>query len=672
MIFWAGVFGGNERVINHIVQNQNSFGNCEMYQDNNWCIMYSENKSFPFSAKPVWHNQESKIMMSIDGWFVLNNTTLDASIINHKQVQSSLLERINRISEENILAEFRNGIFNGIIIKPQENEILLFNDLLGLQPLYYTIKNKQLIFSTKITILMQLIKKIKSLEDETNENELIWDNNAITEFLQFGFTIDSTIMPNIKRLPPNSVLKISKDNINIHKIKYFGLNNFHNSNQDRLQMVKEKWESAIGAIATPSNKISLALTGGLDSRLIFAEWPYKKELRTFTGIKKDQPDFILAKQLTDIFDSDNKHILECYDDKSVDEIIESFIVTLKKVDNPLFLPYFKPEITFRWKLNRNMQYILSGIGGEIMGGDYIHQNRKISTLIKEAFFPIQETQIDNSKATFNSRLNLIKTMFHYDKSIISCLKDNYIAENREYQRYIKEKYWSVEGRIGNFQSIESYLERMRLVIKIPYFRFYSQSREYYETCMPFLGKYLLNYLVSIPPSVRGKRRLQFQLLNRYYREMEGVKVTSSFLAQSKPYMFHKIFQPFVKGINTGLRKRIPFFQSKQLNFSSDTSPRESASTSKRFKKLVIAIILGSNLYNKKINSLLLKYSNQKEKKYTKIYSINMRIWKLFCLALAEKRFSYSTQQYHEWIDQMNERTSSGQEKSTEVQSLVIA
>jgi len=179
-----------------------------------------------------------------------------------------------------------NGHFAAVSFA--ENKIILFNDTLGLREIYY-FKNKNVIyFSTRLDFLSQLTRNndpnIKTLSSS-------W---LLTNHFGYG-----SLVKNIERLAPGGLLEIVEDNFSVSNPNSYRPE-FANSFEDHnIKSILEK----LTLLPSKENKnLSLALSGGMDSRVLLAFLLINQgtfSVHTFGDMQ--QPDAIIAKRISDSY-----------------------------------------------------------------------------------------------------------------------------------------------------------------------------------------------------------------------------------------------------------------------------------------------------------------------------------------------------------------------------------
>src|SRR5687768_2538886 len=115
-----------------------------------------------------------------------------------------------------------DGDFVLYAVNKNNNDFIIMNDLLGRLPLYYTYRNgSELIVSREIQLISHLLQKYN--DDDNNLDKI-----GIAQFLLFSHTLGTrTLLKNVTRFEPSSLLMISNDNrgIKLHNLHVFNFEN---------------------------------------------------------------------------------------------------------------------------------------------------------------------------------------------------------------------------------------------------------------------------------------------------------------------------------------------------------------------------------------------------------------------------------------------------------------
>ncbi len=152
-----------------------------------------------------------------------------------------------------------NGIFSFSIFDEERKCIFMARDNLGVKPLFYSIKDNYLIFSSEIKGMLKhpLIKPV--IEEE-----------GILELLCLGpsRSLGSGIFKDIKEIPPGNYLYFSKDKIFIKEYWTLEAREHKLSIDETVCELSSMLESIVSNQMISDRKILGFLSGGIDSSLI--------------------------------------------------------------------------------------------------------------------------------------------------------------------------------------------------------------------------------------------------------------------------------------------------------------------------------------------------------------------------------------------------------------------
>ena len=158
-----------------------------------------------------------------------------------------------------------NGIFHFVIYDKRSEQIKLFSDKFGLQPLYYSLRTGGIIFAGEVKAL---------LSDPDLEREP--DYQGFADFLHYGQLIgQKTLFKHIKLLPPGSTLTFNLKDHRTTLTSYWQLYQqfAEKGSYDPKATPKDVIAYLVDAIKVRTghkNLLGLSLSGGLDTRGILA------------------------------------------------------------------------------------------------------------------------------------------------------------------------------------------------------------------------------------------------------------------------------------------------------------------------------------------------------------------------------------------------------------------
>ena len=154
-----------------------------------------------------------------------------------------------------------NGIFAFAVWNKQKEELFLARDQFGIKPLFYTIKDDNLVFGSEIKALF-----------EFPGIEKILDNNGICELFGIGpaHTGGTTVFKNIYELKPANFAIFNKYGLFTHQYWRFVSKPHVDSFEETCDKVKFLLEDSIKRQLVSDVPLCVFLSGGLDSSIITA------------------------------------------------------------------------------------------------------------------------------------------------------------------------------------------------------------------------------------------------------------------------------------------------------------------------------------------------------------------------------------------------------------------
>ncbi len=241
--------------------------------------------------------------------YVFNNYILifNGEIYNFKQLKTKLNKKFKTSSDTEIILHYYNiykekcfelfeGMWSIIIYDIKKEKIVVSRDRFGEKPLLFFKKNNEIILSSQISYIREIL--------DTNQK---LNSKKINSFLHFGykslFKNEETFFNNINHVEKSSILTIEK-NLKISKKKYWKLKTNKEieklSLKDHISNTKKLLINAIDLRLISDVPISLNLSGGIDSGAIcsIASKILGKKLETFSIIDSDsrynESNFIYA------------------------------------------------------------------------------------------------------------------------------------------------------------------------------------------------------------------------------------------------------------------------------------------------------------------------------------------------------------------------------------------
>lgn len=220
------------------------------------------------------------------GWVALENAAGRIFTNEHKDITLILSgecfmdsevateKRIIRLYEEDGQKFFKrlNGLFSGLLIDQRQNKTFLFNDRYSSQRIYFHESGEYFYFASEAKALLRILPELREFDPE-----------GVTQFLTFGCTLDwRTIFRGVQILPGGSLWTF--ENGNCRKEKYFSPETWKMqpqlSGEDFEGKFQETFKKILPRYFSTDSKIGIALTGGLDTRMIMACRPQNSHCQT--------------------------------------------------------------------------------------------------------------------------------------------------------------------------------------------------------------------------------------------------------------------------------------------------------------------------------------------------------------------------------------------------------
>ena len=356
-----------------------------------------------------------------------NIITFNGEIYNYKELQNQLINENNINFETDTDTEviikcyeqfginFINkldGMYAFCIWDEKNKKAILSKDFFGKKPLYYCLYENDFYFSSEINALTKVLP--------LNFFEI--SNYGLVDYFKYGYINGKkTIYKNILKLKPNSYMEISKDSIKEIKFEKFSISNEYNSMQkkDLEDLFNQKLSNAVRKRTNSSKKLSLLLSGGIDSTLIALEMNKQKLEFSSTHINIEKNEDIktldnlklMKKNGMDInfLNISNKEILHDYK-----KIITNFSEPNSDIS---IIPTY-----FAYKNSGTSKIVLNGDGADELFYGY----RRIK-LAKFISYYLKDKQLDLTSIKFldNKLFNAIALPL-LDK--IQCLSGNFVTK----------------------------------------------------------------------------------------------------------------------------------------------------------------------------------------------------------------------------------------------------
>tara|TARA_B100001287_G_scaffold232269_1_gene203301 strand:+ start:853 stop:2709 length:1857 start_codon:yes stop_codon:yes gene_type:complete len=312
-------------------------------------------------------------MVSSSGRYVI---VYNGEIYNFKRLKNEIDSNyFKSISDTEVILELfekfgiesiskLSGIYAFAIWDKKEKKLILSRDKQGVKPLYYSIKNDDLIFCSEL----------KSIFLHTGSKKI--NLRALNSFFKFGYvTGEQTILEGIYKVMPGQTLTFKNkvlEKFNFSKrIEMPEIKN----KKDAKKIIPEILTSVVKDQMISDVPVGLFLSGGIDSNLLLSLMTevsnYK--INTYSSFfrvnenddLKFNTDARVAKKSSEYFKSNHNEI--SIDEKSIIENIENAIWHM---DEPNSNSSLVPNYLLAKNASKQNKVVLSGEGGDEVFGGY--------------------------------------------------------------------------------------------------------------------------------------------------------------------------------------------------------------------------------------------------------------------------------------------------------------
>jgi len=324
-----GVFLAVHSTKNNI-ENYLSSSRLEAYHDglnieyNNSEIIKSKNGQFAFI-----HYERSNALYDCSDQTYISTTNGQVSMTllqgylwkkrgSKEIIKANQLHMMLESSSSEDIRDQCNGEYSVIHYNELDNKLLVFNDRLSLEALYYYKDSKQVIISNRIRLIRE------ALQNSTPDFETL---NWITAI---GFIVgEGTSEELVSRLPQGAYLTIKNNKTLLHENNIFMIDSDFNNELDKSLKSKfipsfffKKSKNDINTIFNDAIEecatnvdlclkyapdLSIPMSGGKDSRAVFSLLNYfgeRENINLYTNGFDGHSDVIVAKKISDHFNCD--------------------------------------------------------------------------------------------------------------------------------------------------------------------------------------------------------------------------------------------------------------------------------------------------------------------------------------------------------------------------------
>lgn len=189
-----------------------------------------------------------------------------------------------------------NGRFHGLVVDRSEKTALLFNDRYGMHRIYYHESKDGFFFAAEAKAILAVRPELRRT-----------DPRGLGEFVACGAVLeDRTLFDGVNILPPASKWSFRNRSVERKEI-YFHPGEWENQEpldfEAYYRELREVFTRNLRRYFMDHERIGMSLTGGLDTRMILANWkpdPGSLPCYTFGSMFRDNQDVRVARRVAGI------------------------------------------------------------------------------------------------------------------------------------------------------------------------------------------------------------------------------------------------------------------------------------------------------------------------------------------------------------------------------------
>jgi len=219
-----------------------------------------------------------------------------------------------------------NGIFSFAVWDNKKQDLFLVRDRFGVKPLYYCIKDNNIIFSSEIKSIL-----LHDIDKKINQKAL----NIFFRFLYIPSP--ETAFEGIFKLEPGNFIKWNNGDIKIYNYHKFDYRVKYKNYDDARQNLKQKFDEVVSRQMVSDKPVGLFLSGGFDSTAVLGAMSkvVNHPIETFSARfdtdiddNKYNADANLAKLTADIYRTNHNELVI-----STEDIKNNFFAVTYQMDD---------------------------------------------------------------------------------------------------------------------------------------------------------------------------------------------------------------------------------------------------------------------------------------------------------------------------------------------------
>ncbi len=394
-----------------------------------------------------------------------------------------------------------NGMFALAIWDKQEQSLFLARDHAGIKPLYYSVKDGDLIFSSEIKSILTWSKISRKLSV-----------SSLNHYLRLLFVPEPfTMFQDVLKLPQGSYAYFKNGKLDIQTYFVNNPNLTKAGTSEIIESINIKVSEAVERQLVSDRPVGVYLSGGIDSSVILDCMSRKhKNIKTFSvgftlsdgeDAGKYNKDLDLARETAKRYNTDHHEI-----SISSKDVMESLEKVIYHMDEPISNATACALFALSKETKKYVTVVLCGDGGDELFGGY--DRYRLSYIA--SMYQILPSHVTKLLAKINSRFAKISKREWIDRYTQFLFQKTDMFEKVIKPQYFDNKVTGdclgkyLVGR--NFE--EAIMETDRRVWLVDFALMLSDTMSMahgLEARVPFLDKEVVSYASSIP----AHRKLSF-------------------------------------------------------------------------------------------------------------------------------------------------------------------
>lgn len=422
------------------------------------------------------HFFKNGIYISIEGEQYDFNDKSFEEFIYEAYINNTLEEKLNKL----------DGYFHAAIYDSNIKKLFLISDRYGMRMLYYYYKDNNFAFSGEVKGLLELDFVEKKISQKSFDC-----------FIDLGYLLENnTWFEDIKLIKPATIMEFDLTTKELSQRYYWSWAEIKPQNisfENAVDIVGELFIKAVEKRFNPNQKIGVALSGGLDSRAIFAAvdylYPNNKGLAYTFGV-------------------------DGCDDIEIAKLVISKTNWEHKIFNFTSNNWFEPRKFRNWVVDGMLNII------------HMHGSEFLTEIRKENEFIVGGV-IGDIVLRFSSLQN--KVLAH-DKRITSEIAELFY-KNHSSKEWIEDSFYDIE-RTEPFLLMNDGRRFSNMGI--------SNSSDSLNYRCPFMDNQLLEFIYSIPDEYRNNNKLYSAMLlkffSKFFKDIPWQQTRKNLDGTNSPYL----------------------------------------------------------------------------------------------------------------------------------------